>query len=399
MTPTDPRMDQRLDFLESSNRWCLFALDVAASLVNIHGRLSYTRNPNLILEEAQKYLRRLMVDFDATCFFLVNEDDHSFIQQNCQPSEKSNMMDELLDRLIEKGEFAWALNQNKTIIARTRSPDDSPVLLHVLATQCRVRGMFVAVLAHHEEPLSRSMDNLLTIILHNTAYALESAELYRMLDDLNRSLEERVHESLQQIMEQKRELEDKLTELRKVKESLAVAKEAAEAASRSKSTFLATISHEIRTPMNAIIGMNQLLLEADLPQQQREYAQIVSRAGESLMTLLNDVLDISKIEANQITIHQHPFALRSMLDGVVEILAVSAREKKLALQLKVDGAIPPYLVGDTARLRQVLFNLGINAIKFTQQGEVSLSLHQETGGRVRFSLQDSGIGISPEHLP
>ncbi|KQY86854.1 hypothetical protein ASD35_18965 [Pelomonas sp. Root1444] len=183
-------------------------------------------------------------------------------------------------------------------------------------------------------------------------------------------------------------------------EQLERAQHAAEAATRAKSEFLANMSHEIRTPMNAILGMSYLALQSGLDAKQRNYVDKVHRAAESLLVVINDILDFSKIEAGKLEIESIPFQLADVFDQLANLLGMPAEEKGLELLFALPPGLPTGLVGDPSRLGQILLNLGNNAVKFTERGEVTMAVTVAERGAervvLRFEVRDTGIGLSPE---
>ncbi len=193
-----------------------------------------------------------------------------------------------------------------------------------------------------------------------------------------------------------------VTEQERTEQVLADARDAAEAAARAKSEFLAVMSHEIRTPLNGVIGIAGLLEEMDLDATQRDYVRLIRQSGDHLLELINDILDFSRLEAQRLELEEIAFDPRALVQGVVGIFLVQAGGKGLHLSASMDEGVPAAVSGDPGRLRQVLLNLVSNAVKFTDQGWVTLRMAHEPAGdgqvRLLFSVADSGIGIRPDAI-
>ncbi|MCB0062943.1 MAG: hypothetical protein KDE19_12545 [Caldilineaceae bacterium] len=237
-------------------------------------------------------------------------------------------------------------------------------------------------------------------------YLLLLQSVQTALQDTRR-LAQKLQTKQQSLRDMNEQLQKEIAERIQIEEALAQARDQALEASQLKSEFLATVSHEIRTPMNGIIGMTELLLESNLDPEQTEFATVVSEEAENLLALINDILDFSKIEAGKLVLESTSFSLTNLVYGVVRLLQPKAEGKGLDLFTHVDAGLPDMVMGDSTRIRQILLNLVSNAIKFTERGQVSITVQRDQSSPaaqprareaamvpLQLTVCDTGIGMA-----
>jgi signal transduction histidine kinase/CheY-like chemotaxis protein/HPt (histidine-containing phosphotransfer) domain-containing protein len=367
--------ESRIRRLEELRQWFDRALEIGAGLGDFQAGVNRGMGSAEVLSEARLHLQQLF-DFQSIAFLLVDESDHTFVLNDCHPEPLREYIQHEVDRRIEEGTFAWALNQSRAVLTRTQD-NRYTLVLHALATRSRVRGMFVGLLEEDIVEVKEAALSLFSMIFFNTANALESCELYKFVNDQKNNLEKIVSQRTRQLQDAHAE---------------------AQAANQAKSQFLANMSHEIRTPLTAIIGYAEALRHDTLEEHRRtEALDSIVRAGQHLRDIINDILDLSKIESRRLDVERTAADPLHLLGEIETLFAMQAREKGLAFNVDCDFPIPARILTDPTRLKQILINLCSNAIKFTDTGGVHLRLtYRRASTCMEFTVTDTGIGLTPK---
>lgn len=316
--------------------------------------------------------------FDSFAYYKII-DLIDFEQSYCYPEDQKTNVEQDVEEHINKGTFSWALNNTRPVVVSGPVSGFNQVLFS-LSTKRRIHGMFIANAKNKGEINGVALE-VLELILSITVFSIDNLQLTEQLTDYTHNLEDKV-------VARTKELEK--------------AKLHAEQSNKARAEFLANMSHEIRTPMNGVLGMMELLEETNINKKQRHYVNTAKSSGNNMMVILNDILDLSKVESGKLVIEEEEFNLIESISDLAAIFAVDLQEKGVDLIVSIDPAIPHNLLGGQTRFWQIIMNLLGNAKKFTESGEIilSLSLNYIDGDDVDIlvSVKDSGIGIAEKSL-
>jgi len=372
--------DSKKSDLEDLNDINIFMHEGISSVVTVSNELlSLSKESNMddVLDLLTERLKALNY-FDSFAFYEI-EDLIDFKQTHCYPKDASDSIEKDVEKYIENGTFAWVLNHSRPTVFSSPVSNHNQVL-YSLSTNRRIHGMFIANAKNNEDIVGVKLD-ILQLILSTAVFSIDNLQLIEQLTDYTHNLEEKVSERTQE---------------------LEAAKLRAEKLNQARSEFLANMSHEIRTPMNGVLGMMELLKATDLDKKQLHYVTTAKNSGNNMLVILNDILDLSKVESGKLVIEEEEFNLVETIDNLVSLFAIELQEEGVDLIVSIDPIIPAYLLGGQTRLWQIVMNLLGNAKKFTKSGEIYLTLILndlvDDEVDLQVSVKDTGIGIAEESL-
>jgi signal transduction histidine kinase len=397
----EQKKNARIKYLESLAKWHLFSLELLASLGELHHSAGQDRNPEKVFQIANEHLLKIL-KFDAVSYYLVDEPDSEFLLNYIWPEDYRTIIQGEVDFRIEDGTFAWAVNQNRPVVIQG-AIEGRDLILHVLSTKQRVRGMFVGLISEAPPHLDETLRYTLSIILQNTANALESVTLYNLFQETNSHLEKKIRERTADLEDHMIKMREEITYRKLAEESLWVARQEAESALNAKNDLLTQFSQELKTPINSILAYGEIIrseIEKSGLNTLGKNFDVMESTGSHLLKLIDGMQDLVRYSNFELDVNLESFPIADVLQGVSATLHPLARKNKNKLKLEASPDLGS-MVSDQSRIRQILLNIAGNACDFTQNGTIRIEgfiRTVEDDRKVCFRISDTGVGIKPDEI-
>ncbi len=389
----------RIEYLENLAKWHLYSLEMLASLGELHHSASQNGGPDKIFQIANEHLLKI-IEFDAVAFYLVDEPEANFILKYANPEDTQQSLQKEVDRRIDDGSFAWAVNQNRPVVVKS-TDGNQKLILHVLSTKRRVRGMFAGLIQVAAPRLEETIQYTLSIILQNTANALESMALYNLFQETNSHLESKIRERTTDLEDHMVKMKEEIAFRKLAEESLWVARQEVESALKAKTDLLTQFNYELKTPINSILDYGEMIRsEIEKLGQTRliENFENMQTTGRHLLKLIQGMQSSAQNNWQALGPQTRTFRVSEVLEGILATLFPLARKNNNEMEMK---QVPDLglMVSDESRVRQILLNIIGNACRFTKNGKILIETMVENGAGeewVCFRISDTGPGMDPE---
>ena len=382
------KLKSRMEYLERMNSWYFIALQRLASLGDLHKDFKLYRDPNFLFVTARKFLEQLL-EFQTLAFYLADESDNEFLLEDCFPETDRDLIEKETRFQIEKGNFAWALRQNRPLIVKDSNSQDE-IILHAVATKTRVAGMFVGRFKENIQKIPIEQLNLISIILSNTAYAIENGSLYKFARDQNKNLEQTVQKRTRTLENQAGKLKNEIEERTKIEEEL-------KRSNQDLQDFASIASHDLQEPLRKVIMFGDRLnaqFSGEMSGKALGYLERMSDAASRMQILINELLLFSRVGSIA-----RPFKATNLEKIVQEVLSdLESRLNRSQARIIIEDL--PTVEADEVQMRQLFQNLISNALKFHKKDippVVTIRGQVNGSGVCEIVVCDNGIGIDEQY--
>jgi signal transduction histidine kinase len=382
------QLKSRMEYLEKMNSWYFIALQRLASLGDLHKEINMNRDPKFLFETARNLLKQLM-EFQTLAFYLADETDSQFLLEDCYPESDRGLIERETLFQIEKGNFAWALRQNRPSIVQGQKTHNE-IILHAVSTKTRIAGMFVGRFKREVKKVPIEQLNLISIILSNTAYAIENGSLYKFVRDQNKNLEKTVKKRTRTLENQARELKKEIEERTKIEEEL-------KRSNQDLQDFASIASHDLQEPLRKVIMFGDRLnaqFSKEMNEKALGYLGRMSDAAARMQTLIDELLLFSRVSSKA-----KPFTKTNLEKIVKEVLSdLESRLNRSQAKIVINNL--PTLEADEFQMRQLFQNLIGNGLKFHKKDvppEISIRGHMNVSGICEVLVRDNGIGFDEQY--